>query len=334
MTDLDRASLERMLPSTPGSPDWADVMSRVRAHQSHRRRRLVALAAAALVVAVGTASAFGNVRDFFLDRGFIGLPPLGATPSNPEAGELVLFYWGPVPGDSGKSRFWVYADGRMISLREANRREGANPFSTGYLEQRLTPDGVELLRSEIISIGLIGDDNVAFGNDAIPRGTTEPVPSYSTLQVREGDQLHDVSRVGDLDRLVARLTDPASWLPGRAWNVREIRAYVPSRFAVCFAGPLPPIEPSRLFTLLPESAQGLLRARDFAPGAFGPCTDLTTEEARVLREALDAAGLEQFEGIRIAPYVLSYRLKIPGPIRAIVFEPYLPHGEITCSACG
>jgi hypothetical protein len=333
VTELDRFSLDRILPSTSASPDWDDVMRRSRAHQSRRRRRLVVLAVAALVVAVGTAAASGTVRDLFLERGFIGLPPEGATPSNPESGELVLFYWGPVPGDWGKSRFWVYADGRLISLREANRPEGANPRSTGYLEQRLTPDGVELLRSEIISIGLIGDDGFAVGSDAVPRGSTEPVPSYSTLQVREGDQLHRVSRVGDLDRVVARLTDPASWLPANGWAVREIRAYVPSRYAVCVIG-VPPIEPSRLLLLLPAAARGLLRAREFAPGPFGPCTDLTTEEARTLREVLNAAGLEQFEGTRVAPYALTYRLETPGPIRAIQFEPYLPHGEITCSACG
>ena len=40
-----------------------------------RRRRVVALVAAVLVVVVGTASAIGGVRDFILDRGFIGLPP-------------------------------------------------------------------------------------------------------------------------------------------------------------------------------------------------------------------------------------------------------------------
>jgi hypothetical protein len=333
MIDLDRARLDRILPSSPGPADWGDVMSRSGAHQRRRRRRLVVLAVVALVVAVGTAAASGTVRDFFLDRGFIGLPPEGATPSNPENAELVLFYWGPVAGDWGKSRFWVYADGRLISLREANRPEGANPHSTGYLEQRLTPDGVELLRSEIISIGLIDDDAVAVGNDAVPRGATEPVPSYSQLQVRDGDQLYRIGRVGDLDRLVAWLTDPASWLPANAWEGREIRAYVPSRYAVCFAG-VPAIAPSRLLPLLPEPAQALLRAREFAPGSFGPCTDLATEDARALREALIAAGLEQFEGIRIAPYVLTYRLKSPGPIRGILFEPYLPHGEITCSACG
>jgi hypothetical protein len=342
MSEFDRASLDRTLPSASGSPDWAEVMNRARAHQSHRRRRLVALVAAALVVAVGTASASGTVRDFFLDRGFIGLPPEGATPSNPENAELVLLYWGPVQGDSGKSRFWVYADGRLISLREANRPEGANPRSTGYLEQRLTPDGVELLRSEIISTGLIGDeddgsadDDFAIGSEPVARDTTKPLQEWRMIDVREGDRLLRVSRVRDLERLVALVTDPASSLPADAWEVRESRAYVPSRYAVCFLDTaVPPVEPSRFLPLLPEPAQDLLRSREFASDAFGPCTDLTTEEARALREALTTAGLEQFEGIRIAPYALTYRLKIPGPIRAILFEPYLPHGEIPCSACG
>jgi hypothetical protein len=327
-----RGVLPRLWPSRWGRPS--------------RRRLMLVLAAAALVVVIGTASAFG-VRVFFLDKGFIGLPPEGATPSSPENAELVLFYWGPVPGDWGKSRFWVYADGRLISLREANRPEGANPHSTGYLEQRLTPNGVELLRSEIVSIGLIGDelgdpidtdDDFAIGSDAIPSETTEPVPSYSMLQVRDGDQLYRVSRVGDLDRLVARLTDPASSLPASAWEVRKIRAYVPSRYAVCFAeaGSPVPIEPSYIMPLLPEPAQVLLRTREFAPAPWGgpPCTDLTTEEARALGEALNAAGLEPFKGRRIAPYVLTYRLETPGPIRVILFEPYLPSGEIPCSACG
>jgi Tol biopolymer transport system component len=66
MTDLDRASLERVLPSTPGSADWEDVLRRAGAGRGARRRRLVALAAAVLVVVVGTASAFGTVRDLVL----------------------------------------------------------------------------------------------------------------------------------------------------------------------------------------------------------------------------------------------------------------------------
>jgi Tol biopolymer transport system component len=66
MTDLDRASLDRILPSTPGSADWEDVLRRSGADRGARRPRFVALAAAVLVVVVGTASAFGTVRDLFL----------------------------------------------------------------------------------------------------------------------------------------------------------------------------------------------------------------------------------------------------------------------------
>jgi hypothetical protein len=58
------------------------------------RRRLLVVAVAAIVAVVGTAAAIGSVRDFILDRGFIGLPPEGATPSAPESGELVLRWFG------------------------------------------------------------------------------------------------------------------------------------------------------------------------------------------------------------------------------------------------
>ena len=72
MTDLDRASLDRILPATSGSADWNDVLRRSGAHQ--RRRRLVVVLATVAIVAVGAASAFG-MRAVFLDKGFIGLPP-------------------------------------------------------------------------------------------------------------------------------------------------------------------------------------------------------------------------------------------------------------------
>jgi hypothetical protein len=86
---------------------------------------------------------------------------------------------------------------------------------------------------------------------------------------------------------------------------------------------------------LPKPAQGLLREREFAPNGWGAhCTDLTTEEARALSDALDAAGLEPFDGEHNASHVLTYRLETPGPIQVVQFEPYLPHGEVTCSACG
>ena len=65
MIDLDRASVERFLPATPGEADWDDVLSRVRAHQGRRRRHIVVLAAASLLLATATATGFGTVRDLF-----------------------------------------------------------------------------------------------------------------------------------------------------------------------------------------------------------------------------------------------------------------------------
>ena len=85
------------------------------ARSSLPRRRLLALVAAALIVVIGAASAIGGVRAFFLDRGFIGVPPEGATPSTPESGDLVLDFYGYSQAHGGAAaRVWVYADGRVI----------------------------------------------------------------------------------------------------------------------------------------------------------------------------------------------------------------------------
>jgi hypothetical protein len=351
VSDLDRRTLDRILAATADSPDWGDVLSRSRAHVGRRRRRVVAVAVAALV-AVGTASAFGNVRDIFR-VGFIGLPPQGATPSAPDSGgatenaaanELVLFYWGPAAGNSdyglfgvGKSRIWVYADGRLIFLREAAIPEGANPLFTGFLEQRLTPEGAELLRSEAVSAGLLGSDHAPPGS--------EPVPFGIDIEVRNGDRLVRVERAIDLERLIARLTEPTSWLPASAWKDREIRAYVPSRFTVLYGAEPQTMAASQILALLPAPVQAILRAKDRTrvqgsvgtPGqmhvVYSYWSDVTVEETRALAEALHDARFERFEPAK----VLAYRFEVPGrsgDTITISFEPYLPHGETTCSPCG
>ena len=68
MSELDRASLDRTLPPRSGSADWDEVLRGAGAGRERRGRRLVAVVAALLVLVVGTASAFGTVRDF-LDIG-------------------------------------------------------------------------------------------------------------------------------------------------------------------------------------------------------------------------------------------------------------------------
>ena len=83
---------------------------------------------------------------------------MGATPSAPASGELVVHWEGRSathargPHVAPMVRAWVYADGRMIWSREGSVPEGANEFTSGYLEQRLTPEGVELLRSAVAEL--------------------------------------------------------------------------------------------------------------------------------------------------------------------------------------
>ena len=324
------------------------------------------LAAVALATVVTTAG-WAIVREVVLDKGFIGLPPEGATPSTPESGEVEIFYWGhgdpgDKPGDGPRIMAWVYADGRLISWRTgSDLPEGANPLSTGFLEQRLTPEGVELLRSEVTSTGLFDHDRGFVTDRGGPR----------FVDVRSGDRLVHVgvvrecanpnapcllpipgatnatpSQANALSRLNRRLSDPASWLPESAWADRDIRAYVASKYAVCYSGwpPDQQLERSRILALLPAAVRDLLGGATLRqgplfgePGNFRPsyeyCSDLTTDEARAIAVALDDAGLERGGDA----YRLHYRIEAPGsrPGEASVdFEPYLPHGEIVCTVCG
>ena len=265
------------------------------------RRGLLAVVAAALIVVVGTASAIGGVRAFFLDRGYIGLPPVGATPSDPASGELVVSWVGRSatharhhPDGFPRAplvRVWVYADGRMIWSTEGSIPEGANEFTSGYLEQRLTPEGLELLRSAVV--GLFDRSRTLLetvpANDPQrgPPGRILIVPldhgsSWGWVDVPSGDRLVRLSwgepgrgehhggttatpeQLSDLRRVDGLLTDPASVLPSSAWAVRKVRAYVPSHYDVCVHSS-PPKNASDLLSLLPAQAADVLRDKGPAP---------------------------------------------------------------------
>jgi hypothetical protein len=289
--------------------------------------------------------------------GFVGLPPVGTAPSEPAKGELVLhFYGGTTSGP--RTEMWTYTDGRLIWRQEfAGLPYGANPQFTGYLEQHLTPEGVEALRSEVLSTGLFERDldlKVQVG------------PCLNQIEVRTGGRLVGLTYSRDCEgrgttpatpeqvdailRLDGLLGDPGSWLPASAWEDREIAAYVPSRFAVCFGPKYPADEPigaNRLLALFPPAAEDLLGAIDrievtglFLDPSLGfseptPidsfCSEVATEEARVLADAFEEAGY-----VRDDTWVLSYELVVPEPVGTvrIEFEPIFPHGGWTCSACG
>ncbi len=322
-------------------------LERFRAVPGRRRRLVFVLAALALATAATTAG-WAIVREVVLDKGFIGLPPVGATPSAPESGELVIQYRVDTEGleHPDGARGWVYADGRLITLRhKSGLPQAANRWSSGFLEQRLTPEGVELLRSEIASTGLFEHHEPA---------SRESTP-HNVIQVRIGDRLVRV-HADFPERLRQQLSDPESWLPASAWANRHIRAYVASRYAIWYGAQFQTIERPRILALLPAPAEDLLRDQDAVP-SHGFITgkgfrisltryvsDLTTEEARALAQTLDDAGIKQ----ATPSDQLAYRFEIPrtsvdlpppakGRVRNaifITFEPYLPHGEWECSPCG
>lgn len=310
--DLLTARFASLAPR-PLPGDWDDVLDRAGAVRprrrrlarsrwrgSRRRKLVVALAVAVLVPALA-AAAYGTVRVLILDRGFIGLPPVGATPSAPDSGELVLLWQGdsathatPDPNPRGdfiapfvEAR--VYADGRLIWWRDGEVPEGANELMSGYLEQRLTPEGVELLRSEVVELldrsralleTLPADDDPRpgpFGGLAlfVPQDYGS---GWGSVGVRDGDQLVRLQwghidnmrnprnkgtiatpeQLSALRRIDALLTDPTSVLPSSAWAERKVRAYVPSHYAVCIQT-APPKDASQLLSLLPARAADLLR---------------------------------------------------------------------------
>jgi hypothetical protein len=335
------------LAPEPLSANWDDVLDRAGTARTgrqrlerfgfvpaRRRRLVVVLAAVALATAV-TAAGWAIVREVVLDKGFVGLPPVGATPSAPESGELVIQYWIDTDGPkgTGEARAWVYADGRLITLKR------------GFLEQRLTPQGVELLRSEIVSAGL---------------EHYQPAPGpwiHNVIQVRIGERLVGY-HANFPERLRERLAEPASWLPASAWEDRQTRAYVAPKYSISYHAQPQTLDRSRILSLLPATAADMLRDKgavaeygQLGSPAFPPLlpitayvSELTTEEARALAQALDDAGLKQDKGLG----ELGYSFEIPGtsvdpprpekgPVRNKVFigfRPYLPDGEKVCSECG
>jgi hypothetical protein len=225
----------------------------------------------------------------------IDLPPEGAAPSSPEHGELVLEVDGRgVAAGRALTRIYLYADGRLIWWREGDLPAGAEEHS--IFEQRLTPEGVELLRSEMISSRLFDPATVDgphrrslvfMGGEADP----DPLPFWGGMGVRRGerwvglqlgwvyvsreelcDDLSDESCQGDtimtaeqeraLELLDVRLAAPASWLPASAWADQGIRTFVPTTYRVCYGGTSETIERDRLLHAIPGPVQELLEARD------------------------------------------------------------------------
>lgn len=334
-----------------------------------RRRRRVALLIAAVLV-VGTASALG-VRPIILGSGTTALPPENANPSTPASGRLILHYHGRPEGRGFPGRFvpvnqvWVYADGRVIWRREGGPFGVSDPSSgdvrTGILERRLTPAGVRLLQSKVISTRLF-DRNLDLRSWNWRTGLT-----WGRIDLRRNNGFVSVvwcchpgttpdafwrratiptpTQGRALGRLTNLLSDPAAHLPASAWEDEEVRAYVPRKYAICFFRGPPrtphfgqPLDPSRIVSVLPLAAQAFVRdeVRTYFPvraGIAGPqlprkCSEVTTRQARELDHILSRAGFEREPQLPSHPgTATNVRYAAPNHTVMISFEPILPHGQ-------
>jgi hypothetical protein len=169
---------------------------------------------------------------------------------------------------------------------------------------------------------------------------------------------HDIHGIPGLDRadptrrearaivrLSERLADLTSWLPASAWEDRQITAFVPSKYAICYRGPntrgigYASLDPSRVLGELPASAQALLRGTDKlydvlsspllakSESAEPPiCSGVTIEDARKLEEILGDAGFVRSS--ELPPLAVRHRTRADSSGELTVsFESILPHGQ-------
>ena len=279
-----------------------------------RKRRNQRIAAGVVGIAVFVAAVWIVTNGWSLDRsqtsvvpggdvtepavdpfsGFNGLPPEGASPSEPLLGELVMTDSGTHP------RFFVnvYADGRLIWFRQDQ-----GEYPNAWIEQRLTPGGVNLL---------------VFGD--VPLG--------------------------------GQFEDPGEQLPAYAWEDREPRPYVPSRYAVL---------PSRnINRFLPAAARDLIAGTERPVNAIprveeshgwiaqrfgavvgaldgqgeGLVFQVTIEDARSIAEILSNAGFAGPETGPLGTVWFSARGASTGH-GLLQFVPVLPDGTfVACFTTG
>jgi len=258
--------------------------------------------------------------------GLTRLPSPGSTPSSPTTGQLVLhFGFAHTAGDPGTFRLNLYEDGRLIWNRLGDgRTRTAKP--TGWIEQRLTAEGVDLIRSEVLSTGLFDQDLHFSGGEGLFSGAVEIYDGDHRVVVTWGDigdlRPDDVEtaaptpeQVTSLKRLDARLLNTAAWLPASAWEDQELLPFVPARFAVCY-DTVWDIGLERVLAWFPPRAEDLLRSggrtyEAFRGGADSPggidiwCSHVTTEQARSLARILDDAGSQEIEGEDQLGYVFG-----------------------------
>jgi hypothetical protein len=251
----------------------------------------------------GGAAAEGNMKDLVpsakYPTHFAGVPPEGTHPSAPTTGKLLLSF--SVQPNSKSSSYlymtWnVYADGRVIWQKWNSRDDaivipaGARRIDTSYVQQRLTPRGVQLLRARILSTGLFEHNlrlgiarhhpvifgRVRRGDHMVTLGPGE-VNDHEPITKATPDLAHGFAQ------LQAMLTDTAAWsLPATAWADREVRAFLPAQYLFAYDRGTPDL------TKLPSPLLPYKKLFSHGPST---CQILTTGYLRTILQAFLEAGI-------------------------------------------
>ena len=251
----------------------------------------------------------------------------------PAASQLVLDVqaWNP-PADPDFVEVAIYTDGRVIWGPDERG---------GYVEQRLNPEGLELLRSRALSTGLFERDLLATAIDDLVAGTD--VVGSGFIKAFRGDRpvivawgttpgvevsghkpedhwVHASSaQAAEVTKLVDFLRDPTTWeLADDMYVRREITPFVPSYLWVSYDRGRP--DWSQLPSPAREVVTGIM-----GPGFMDGCSNISLDQAREIAQVLTQAGVPTDYDDRLG---LSFSL----PSSFVHAHPALPHDVGT--VCG
>jgi hypothetical protein len=207
-------------------------------------------------------------------------------PSEPAVGEPVLHL-------QGSGEVAIYADGRVIWPIDDD--------DPGYLQMRLTPEGVEALRSRAVSTGFFeqnqgmtldsghdpGSMEVRHGDRSVILvwGDRSAVRSWSKQVELERISTASAEVENEVIELVMFFRNPKAWrLPRRTYVQPETSPFVPSRLVVVYDRGEPD------WSTLPSPAREVVSANLKTLISDG-CQVISTDQAREMARALSQAGI-------------------------------------------
>jgi hypothetical protein len=236
--------------------------------------------------------------------GLIGFAAEGAAPSTPLSGELLHAYWvrgGDLPY-RGMAR--LYADGRLIWNYANIPGEGGDLIGTGYVEQRLTPSGVEVVR-QLDDLAL--KDPMVL-NSCLPPGLWAD-PTFRPYVPAAYAACLGASNLEQTRGWEIGLETQLALLPAPVRELLEGRDLVPHGTGDRGGG-------------RPDSFEGDPM----------PCLGLSPGDARALDAALRVAGFEQ-DSWASGPGT-RYFFAVEQGLIHIMFEPVFPDGTVGSSYSG